>query len=107
MAPNISSGEWLLALIYEHYSFNNVWGTDGLFQMVKNTIKELSKDPVETVSILGRFLVTDLDLDYSKVRNLEWSMRDGGGLLIKRMEDGKPLYWKPDRPISEPPGDAV
>jgi hypothetical protein len=101
IVPNTSSGEWLLSLIYEHYRFHNVWAADDLFQLLKNTVEGLSKDPVKTLNVLGRFLLVDLDDDYSTERILERGTRNlEEGLLIKPPALNKlPVYWKPDRLI--------
>lgn len=108
-APNRSSGEWLLALISEHYTFHTMRMTDNLLGFVKTTIKELSKDPLKTFDALNRLLVPDVDIDFTTRKVADWSWKgEKEGLLVMSEEGGvinrqKPLYWKPETPIFEPP----
>jgi hypothetical protein len=105
--PNTSCGEWLLTLIFEHHRFHGAWETSGLLQFMKTTIAGLSRDPVETLNALGRFLVQNLKIEHFTVRSLDWVMRNGEeGLFIMSPngEGHEPVYWKPERPLSKLPG---
>ena len=109
IASNRSSGEWLLALISEHYTFHTMRMTNNLLDFVKTTLKELSKDPLKTFNALNRLLVPEVDIDFTTRKVADWSWKgENEGLIVMSEEDGdinrqKPLHWKPDMPIFEPP----
>lgn len=109
IASNRSSGEWLLALISEHFTFHTMRMTNNLLDFVKTTLKELSKDPLKTFNALNRLLAPEVDIDFTTRKVADWSWKgQKEGLMVMSEEDGvinrqKLLYWKPDMPIFEPP----
>jgi hypothetical protein len=103
-APNISSGEWLLALIHDHYSFNNVWPNAGLLEEMKRAIRYLPNDPLETLNQLHRFVLDGLQGNDSKLRYVGWERNIIGqeGLSIIPEEATEAEYWRPEELFSEP-----
>ncbi|PMD40883.1 hypothetical protein L207DRAFT_512316 [Hyaloscypha variabilis F] len=108
--PSISSGEWLLTLIYAHYSFNNVWPTGDLLEIMKRAIRDLPKDPQEVLNQLDRFVLRGLEGQGNerKMRYVGWERNDTGqeGLSVMRPrpEGNGPQteYWRPKEVFAEP-----
>jgi len=102
-APNLSSGEWLLALIHDHYHFNNVWPNTDLLNEMKKAIAYLPKDPLEALNELNRFVLEGLDVNDNERRYVGWEKNTSGqvGLAI-RPEEAEPVYWRPEELFSEP-----
>lgn len=102
-SPNLSSGEWLLALIHDHYTFNNVWPKPDLLAEMKEAIAHLSKDPLEALNQLYRFVLEGLNIMTRKRRYVGWEKNSIGqvGLAI-RLERPDRGYWQPKELFSEP-----
>jgi hypothetical protein len=102
-APNLSSGEWLLALIHDHYLFNNVWPNTDLLNEMKEAIAYLPKGPLEALNELNRFVLEGLDANDKERRHVGWEKNTSGqaGLAI-RLEEAGPVYWRPEELFSEP-----
>jgi len=101
-APNLSSGEWLLALIHDHYTFNNVWPKPDLLDEMKEAIAHLPKDPLEALNQLNRFVLEGLSIMTRKRRYVGWEKNSIGqvGLAI-RLERPDWGYWRPKELFSE------
>lgn len=95
-APNLSSGEWLLALIHYHYIFNNVWPKPDLRDEMTEAIAHLPKDPLEALNQLNRFVLEGLSIMTKKRRYVGWEKNSIGqvGLAIK-LERPDRVYWRP------------
>jgi hypothetical protein len=104
VAANISSGEWMLALIHDHYSFNNVWPNANLLEVMRRAIRYLSKNPLETVNQLDRFVLEGLEGNDSKMRRVGWVRNHIGqeGLSIIAEGATEAEYWRPEKLFSEP-----
>lgn len=102
-AVNISSGEWLLALIHDHYSFNNVWPNVNLLEVMRRAIRYLSKNPLETVNQLDRFVLEGLEGNDRKMRRVGWERNHIGqeGLSIIAEGATEAEYWRPEKLFSE------
>jgi hypothetical protein len=103
-AANISSGEWLLALIHDHYSFNNVWPNANLLEVMRKTIRYLSKKPLETVNQLDRFVLEGLKGNDRKMRRVGWERNHIGqeGLSIIPEGATEAEYWRAEKVFPEP-----
>lgn len=102
-APNISSGEWLLALIHDHYIFNNVFPSAGLLEEMKRAIRYLPNDPLETLNQLDRFVLEGLQAKDRRLSYVGWGRNIIGqeGLSIIPEGATEAEYWRPEKLFSE------
>ncbi|KAE9367976.1 hypothetical protein N431DRAFT_429246 [Stipitochalara longipes BDJ] len=105
-APNISSGEWLLTLIHDHYSFNNVWPKANLLEVMKRAIRYLPKDPLDVLNQLDRFVLEGLEgtSNERKMKYVDWDRNHIGqeGLSIIPEGAAEAEYWRPEKLFAPP-----